>query len=359
MKRTVALLLIVSILLSALLSCGTNTNTDTAATDASPTSDQERAEALRQSFLVKANEVKISDIAVTFADGSGDGETILTIPKNPQKTVNLYSSLTTLWYEAGGSVIGCIGGSSAQTLYQEYIGRDITRDNGVATVATSVLGKKWDVEAILALRPDLIICSASMSGYSTIRDPAAAANIPVIVMEYNDFADYLKWFKVSCHLTGHPELWESVAIKALDEVVNVLMSCPDEDPPTVFSIFSGADSLKANTSRTVLGGMIHAMNAVNIVDTQNDATAEHLEINLETVYAADPDIILVQCHAGMEAAAELVERCYGSNPVWQSLTAVKEGRVYYLDKNLFHNKPNSRFAEAYATLAGILYPATQ
>lgn len=47
---------------------------------------------------------------------------------------------------------------------------------------------------------------------------------------------------------------------------------------------------------------------------------------------------------------------YGGNAVWQSLRAVKEGKVYFLEPHLFHYKPNSRFADAYVTLAKILYP---
>ena len=122
-------------------------------------------------------------------------------------------------------------------------------------------------------------------------------------------------------------------------------------------MFSSADTLQANTSGTVVGGMISAMNAKNIVDAWDGAAdAERLDINLETVFAADPDIILVQCHAGTEDAMALVETLYGDNPVWQSLSAVKNGKVYYLEKSLFHNKPNSRFAEAYKVLAQYLYP---
>ena len=99
------------------------------------------------------------------------------------------------------------------------------------------------------------------------------------------------------------------------------------------------------------------MNAVNIVDEWNNSTgAERLDINLETVFSANPDIIIVQCHAGAEVAMEQVESKYGANPVWQSLKAVRDGKVFYLEKTLFHNKPNSRFAEAYQKLAEILYP---
>lgn len=59
---------------------------------------------------------------------------------------------------------------------------------------------------------------------------------------------------------------------------------------------------------------------------------------------------------GADAAREQVEELYGDNAVWQSLKAVQNDKVYYLEKTLFHNKPNSRFAEAYQKLAEILYP---
>ena len=68
---------------------------------------QSKEEALKASlkaeFLKLADEVTVSDDAVTFQDASGD--TSVTIQKNPQKVVNLYASFTTLWYEAGGTVV--------------------------------------------------------------------------------------------------------------------------------------------------------------------------------------------------------------------------------------------------------------
>lgn len=383
MKKFLTLVLTAGLLLGAFVSCGQSadtetqapdtsanvetigdttedTNADTAAqtdTEAAETDsvDTAAAEALRASFLAKADAVVVNEDFVTFTDASGKDS--VTIQKNPEKVVNLYASFTTLWYEAGGEVAGLIGGDSSVALYEEYIGRDITADAGVTTVAISSSGKKWDTETIVALQPDLIICSTAMSGYKTIEAPAEAAGIPVIAMRYNDFSDYLMWFKVFANLTGHTELWEEVALKSLDEVVEVLLACPTEDTPRVFSMFSSADNLQANTSGTVVGGMIDAMHAENIVDEWEGASeAERLDINLETVFAADPDIILVQCHAGKEDAEALVASLYGDNPVWQSLTAVQNGKVFYLEKSLFHNKPNSRFAEAYKVLAGYLYP---
>ncbi len=371
MKRFFTLLLCLCLLAGALTSCaktpetpdngnnpsGGNTPSGDKNTPADDNAKDERKATLKAGFLTAADEVVVKEDSVTFKDAtSTDGSTV-TIKKNPAKVLNLYASFTTLWYEAGGSVIGCIGGTSSQELYKEYIGRDITKDEGMTVVATSSSGKKWDTEKIVALNPELIICSTAMSGYSTVEAPAKAANIPVIAVKYDDFSDYLKWFKVFCHLSGHPELWDSVAMKALDDVVDVLCEIPDEGAPRVFSMFANASKLEANTSLTVVGGMVSAMKAKNIVDDwENSAGAGRLEINLETVFAANPDIIVVQCHAGIDAAKEQVKKTYGDNPVWQSLSAVQNGKVFYLEKTLFHNKPNSRFAEAYQKLAEILYP---
>ncbi len=368
MKKIFALFLCFCLLAGALTACAgknpdtpensSGNSTSSTGDNATPSTDNDDLKnALKAEFLKGANEVTVNDDSVTFQDATSTNGSTITIKKNPNKVVNLYASFTTLWYEAGGSVIGCIGGETSQVLYREYIGRDITADEGMTVVATTSSGKKWDTEQIIALNPELIICSTAMSGYSTIENPAKAAGIPVIAVKYDDFSDYLKWFKVFCNLSGHEELWDSVAMKALDETVEVLCEIPSGNAPRVFSMFANASKLEANTSSTVVGGMVTAMKGVNIVDDwQNTEGADRLTINLETVFAANPDIIIVQCHAGTDAAKAQVEETYGSNPVWQSLDAVKNGKVFYLEKSLFHNKPNSRFAEAYQKLAEILYP---
>ena len=45
-----------------------------------------------------------------------------------------------------------------------------------------------------------------------------------------------------------------------------------------------------------------------------------------------------------------------NDPVWAELRAVKEDNVIFLEKGLFHNKPNKRYQEAYTQMAGYLYP---
>ena len=70
---------------------------------------------------------------------------------------------------------------------------------------------------------------------------------------------------------------------ALDKVVDILCRIPDdqENPPKVFAMFSATkDNITANTSNTVLGGMISEMQAINISDADNASGANRIEINM-------------------------------------------------------------------------------
>jgi iron complex transport system substrate-binding protein len=49
-----------------------------------------------------------------------------------------------------------------------------------------------------------------------------------------------------------------------------------------------------------------------------------------------------------------VQQFLMDNPAWSELTAVKNGRVYFMEKNLFNLKPNHRWGEAYEIMEEIL-----
>jgi iron complex transport system substrate-binding protein len=102
------------------------------------------------------------------------------------------------------------------------------------------------------------------------------------------------------------------------------------------------------------------MRATNIADSWYTETgATRVDINLETVFAGQPSMILVQCHSDTDSVTSLMNEQYGDNAVWKAIPAVKNDQIFFLEKALFHNKPNSRFAEAYQKLAQILYPDVQ
>ena len=103
----------------------------------------------------------------------------------------------------------------------------------------------------------------------------------------------------------------------------------------------------------MLGEMLADLGCENIADSETGLLES---LSLETIVAADPDYIFAVLQGEMEGAQAMLEGTLLDNPAWEGLTAVKEGRFYLMDQQLYNLKPNVRWGEAYEGLADILYP---
>jgi iron complex transport system substrate-binding protein len=79
-------------------------------------------------------------------------------------------------------------------------------------------------------------------------------------------------------------------------------------------------------------------------------------VSWDDLAAADPDILLV-APCGYDIATSLPElEGLRSHPVFKSLRAVREGRVFVADGNAFFNRPGPRIVESTEILAEIMHP---
>jgi iron complex transport system substrate-binding protein len=108
--------------------------------------------------------------------------------------------------------------------------------------------------------------------------------------------------------------------------------------------------VKAKGSQgTVLGEMLADMGCINIADGENGLLED---LSAEAVIMEEPyRIFAVTMGSDDEAARRSLENMIKESSAWSDLEAVKNGRLYVMDKKLFNLKPNARWAEAY----GILY----
>jgi iron complex transport system substrate-binding protein len=117
---------------------------------------------------------------------------------------------------------------------------------------------------------------------------------------------------------------------------------------------TGSSCKVKNSEGSVLGEMLKDLCCNNIAD-QEGSLLEQLSI--EKIIEQDPDYIFVVLQGSDSTKAEgILQSTLLSNPAWETLTAVKEGRYYVMDPNLYNMKPNARWGEAYEGLADILYP---
>lgn len=196
-----------------------------------------------------------------------------------------------------------------------------------------------------------------MKGFETISGPAEAAGIPVIGIDYDAVQDYLKWFKVFCSLNGQPQLWDSVADRTAQGVIDVVSRVPEEgQAPRAVILVISSDVLKAYTGASQPGVILKELGGVNLADPDNTQTASSVEISMEDLYAMDPDLIFLSEFG--ETTLDTLKELYGEDPVWNSLDAVKENKLFALEKALFHNKANQKYDQSYRSMAQILYPDT-
>ncbi|HMZ23015.1 MAG TPA: ABC transporter substrate-binding protein, partial [Blastocatellia bacterium] len=76
----------------------------------------------------------------------------------------------------------------------------------------------------------------------------------------------------------------------------------------------------------------------------------------EELVAADPDVIFI-APCGFDIARTIDETpALTGKPEWQSLQAVRTGRVVVADGNQYFNRPGPRLTESLEILAEVLHP---
>lgn len=278
--------------------------------------------------------------AITFTDDLGRTFTI----EHPKRVAALIGSFADIWCLAGGQDTLAAAADDAWTSFELELG------DGIANLGSV---KSPNLETLLAASPDLIIASCSTQADLELLTTFEQAGIPVVYFDVQSLDEYLHMLEICTQLTGCPENYELYGTQ-VQKRVEEASARQDGSSPTVLYIRASSSSCKVKGSDgSVLGEMLADLGCVNIAD--GSSLLENL--SLEAILAADPDYIFAILQGTDPADAQAtLEATLLSNPAWQSLRAVREGRFYTLDHRLYNLKPNARWGEAYEGLADILYP---
>lgn len=275
----------------------------------------------------------------TFTDSLGN---TVELEQPPKRVAALLGSYAETWLLAGGEVVAV-----TQDAYDER-GLELPED-------TVNLGanQQPDLEALFAAEPDLVLFTPDLDGQMGLKDSLAAAGIPAAWFKVETFDDYLNMLKICTDLTGRSDLYQKNGLDIQSGIDAAIASVPEGEGPTVLLLRAYSSGVRAKNSDSIAGAMLKDLGAVNIADS-NSGLLEDLQ--MESILAADPEFIFVTTMgASQEAALKSLDELLHSDPAWQTLTAVKEGRVEVLPKDLFHYKPNARWGESYQMLAELMY----
>lgn len=275
----------------------------------------------------------------TFTDSMGN---TVELEQPPKRVAALLGSYAETWLLAGGEVVAV-----TQDAYDER-GLELPED-------TVNLGanQQPDLEALFAAEPDLVLLTPDLEGQMALKDSLEAARIPAAWFKVETFDDYLTMLKICTDLTGRSDLYQKNGLDIQRDIDAAIASVPEGEAPTVLLLRAYSSGVRAKNSDNIAGAILKDLGAANIADSDSGLLED---LQMESILAADPEFIFVTTMgASQEAALKSLDELLHSDPAWQTLTAVKEGRVEVLPKELFHYKPNARWGESYQMLAELMY----
>ena len=278
-----------------------------------------------------------SGAAVTIKDWTGHEETFSACP---QRVVAVSGSLGEVWLNAGGELIG-----TTQDAVSE---RNLELPDSTTIVGTI---KEPNLETILALEPDCVILSADITSHPDLAKSLTEMSIPCGLFHEEYFEDYLSLLEQFTALTKRPDLYEAKGLQVRGDIEAILKEAPKQEGKTVLLIRAYSSGFKAKNAENLAGTMLLDFGLENVLD-KYDTLLE--DISMEEILTVDPDYIFVTVMGSDKAALEYLDSQLCSDPAWATLTAIREGNYFVLPKDLFHYKPNARWAQAYSYLADIL-----
>lgn len=289
---------------------------------------------------ISSDENELSNEAYyTFTDS--DGFTV-ELSKKPQTVAVLFSSLSEAWLNAGGEIAITVG---------ETVERKLCK--GEALLVDSGAGKTVDNERLISLEPDFVICSADIAAQKDTASLLRKAGIPVALIRLDTFEDYLEVLKIFTDITDRKDLYKENGEKVKDEIEKTVAESKKAEGTKVLFIRSGSSVSSAKAKRAednFAAKILEDLGCFNIAEK-----AEILvdSLSAEVILKEDPEYIFISLMGDYENSKGFMESLLQSSE-YKNLTAVKNGKVYFLPKELFQYKPCGRWAESYRYISSIL-----
>jgi len=258
-----------------------------------------------------------------------------------EKVVSLYGSFSEAWLQAGGTLVG--------------VTDDAVNERGLDLPDAQIIGtnKAPNLELILSLEPDWVILSADIAAQGPAMQVLEGAGIPCTAYRVDTWQDYAAMMDEFTQKTGRRDLYEQIIPPMEQEISRIIEAAKAEESPKVLLLRAYSSGAKAKGADNLAGVMLQDLGCTNLVDLHPSLLEE---LSLEAIVMEDPDWILVSVMGGdEEAALNALNETLGQNPAFQMLTAVQEGRMQVLPRDLFHYKPNARWAESYGFLYEMLF----
>lgn len=234
----------------------------------------------------------------------------------------------------------------ALALGGRLVGRTTWCDFPAAALAVPDVGNGIgpNVEAVAALRPDLVLLYASDANRQALAR-LETLGIPTVVLRVDLAADLRRATRLIAEAAGIPE----AALTLISQLDGALDAARLRHTVGVRRRTRVYVDVESNPPLTVgrgsyLSEILRVAGAENVFE---DIAQPSAPVSLEAIVAREPDAVLVLSY-DTTRAPDLSGR-----PGWRAVRAVREGRVVAVDGRLY-GRPSPRMPQAVADLAARL-----
>ncbi len=347
-KKLIAMMICVAMTMGALAGCGSSSDGNGSSQETEQDSAAEDSE-----------QEETSSETITITDHA-DREVEVPAEINRVVVADIYpmASVLTVFLGSAEKLVGidpvCM--SAAQSgilgeLFPEILEAD-----------TSFMeGGDLNIEALLALDPDVVFCSA---GNSDLISSLENAQIPAVGIspskwDYDILETYDQWVDLLSQMfpenSNKSEKVSEYSQEVYDQVQEVTKDIPQEDKKKVLFLFQYDDQQIVTSGKHFFGQFwcdaVGALNAAEEIEVDNSNAV----INMEQVYQWNPDVIIITNFTPVQPE-DLYNNAVGGDD-WSSVKAVQDQQVYKMPLGTYRSyTPSSDTPVTLLWMAKTVYP---
>lgn len=245
------------------------------------------------------------------------GETEIT--GQPQKVVALEFSFVDNLASLGVSPVGIADDEDSERII-EPIREKIGDYTSVGT------RKQPSLEVISSLQPDLIIADMQRHKdiYDQLSEIAPTIILPSLAADYDGIIDSFETVSLAM---GMEEKGQEVLADHEAKMEELRNQVPEDEERTVLPAVVADSGYFAHNMESYTGSLLESIGLTNAIQSGDD---RYNKINLEQVVEFNPDVMF-----HMETGEETVVTEWESNDLYNDISAVKNGEVHQVDRNMW------------------------
>ena len=182
-------------------------------------------------------------------------------------------------------------------------------------------------------------------------------NILALVLDMKSYDAFKRVLRTFAVLTDNDPRGEEL-IADMDRKIDAVVEHLPKKNLRVAILHSTAQGLSVQLEGSIAGWIVKKFGRTNVAEgmTPLESNPDAAPYSMETLAEQNPEVIFVTSMGPIDEIKADMEAMIAENPAWQSIGAVRDGRIYFLPQDLFLLSPGLRYPEAVEMMADLIYP---